>query len=177
MPGLFSLFWNLCLLRSGPDQVPYSSRLTLGVLTIWVMAAAPLALAIPGIETRQTPLFLGGALAVEWLAIALLLRWRGFSARLLQTMTALLGSDALINLLCWPLVLPFAGEKTPAAVVAAVAQLLLFGWSVAVKAHILRSALEVPRAIAVMLTLTLVLLNMMITGLMFPELTAAAAAE
>lgn len=175
MPGTFSLFWKLCLLRGGPEQVPYSSRLTLGVLAAWLAAALPLALAIPGLESGRALTFVLCTLAVEWLGVSLLLRWRNHGARLLQTMTALLGADLLLNLMSWPLVLPFAGEQTSAAVYAAVAQLLLFGWSVAVKGHILRAALDVPRAVGVLAALLLVLLNMMVAGLLFPDLAVAAA--
>lgn len=172
MPPAISLFWNLCLFRTGPEQVPYSPRLTGWVLALWVVVALPLVLSVPGLTGARAPLFMAATVGTEFIAVALLLGWRNFGSRLLQTMTALLGADLLLNLLSWPLVLPFAGERTPAAVFAAFAQLLLFGWSIAVKGHILRSALELPRFTAYLLAVTLALITMALVGALFPDLAA-----
>jgi len=173
MPPAISLFWNLCLFRTGPEQVPYSPRLAGWVLALWAMVALPLVLSVPGLTGTRAPLFMAATVGTEFIAVALLLGWRNLGSRLLQTMTALLGADLLLNLLSWPLVLPFAGERTPEAVFAAFAQLLLFGWSIAVKGHILRSALELPRFTAYLLAVTLALLTMALVGTLFPDLAAA----
>lgn len=173
MPRALTLFWNLCLLRGGPEQVPYSSAFAWGVFCLWLAVAMPLALSVPGLAGPRALLFVVTTAGVEFVVVALLLSWRGFSARLLQTLAALFGADLLLNLLSLPLVLPFAGEHTPAAVYAAIAQLLLFGWSVAVKGHILRSALELPRGIAYLLALSMALATMATIGLLFPDLVAA----
>ncbi|MFZ5724616.1 MAG: hypothetical protein ACOY33_13270 [Pseudomonadota bacterium] len=173
MPREFTLFWNLCLLRTSPDQIPYSLPLAWLVFALWAAVALPLVLSVPGLEGARVPLFLAATAGVEFVVVAVLLGTRGLGSRLLQTMTALLGADLVLNLLSWPMVLPFAGERTPEAVAAAVGQLLLFGWSIAVKGHILRSALELPRFAAYMLAVAIAFGTMVAVGVLFPDLAAA----
>lgn len=175
-----SLFWQLCLLRTGPEQVPYSPALALLVLAGWIGVTLPLAFAqLPADGTRIfTFLVVNAVLAV--VALALLLAVRGFGARLQQTVTAFFGTDLIFNVLSWPLVLPFAGvplrDPAPAHVAALAAQLALLAWGLVVKGHILRSALEVPRLSGWLLAVAITLFTTALAGALFPDLMPAPAA-
>lgn len=173
-----SLFWQLCLLRTGPEQVPYSPALALLVVVGWIVVTLPLAFAqLPVDGTRAVTFLVVNAVLVV-VALALLLAVRGLTARLLQTVTAFFGTDLIFNALSLPAVLPFAGlplqDPAPAHLAALVAQLILLGWGLVVKGYILGAALAVPRFTGWMLALTITLLTTALSGALFPDLLPAA---
>jgi len=143
---LLQAFVELCLLRRGPQDLPASPVL----LALTVPAYLALDTAIAALDLPVTRAFGAAVLDAGALAAftALALAARGRRARLLQTLTALLGSGVVLGACALPvgLWLRAAGRD------AAVPQLLwltLFVWSIAVSAHIYRHALEVHYAIGV----------------------------
>lgn len=166
MFALLNYFFELCLLRRRPQDLPASVALFAVVLVANLLVgvvmlqgrfggAAP-ALVVGLIDTL---LLVGGL----WL----LLSWRGHPARLVQSATALIGSSILLALAAIPLLSMVAPEPTAGSGLASLFYLLLMIWAHVVMGHILRHTLDVPLGngvlLAIMFTLfsTLVVQNLM----------------
>lgn len=140
---LFTAFLEVCLLRRRPQDLPHS--LFLLKLTLAAYAAANIGLA--AINLAPGPAVAAGVLdTVLLVAVTMvLLQLRRLPRRLPQTLTALAGSGALLNLLAAPVMLWLAALPEPAR--EGLPALLILGlvvWSLAVMAHILRHALDIP---------------------------------
>jgi len=82
-------------------------------------------------------------------------------------MTALAGTGALIGLVAWPIVLWMtgsAGSEQGGGGLATLVFLLVLGWSLAVTATIFQAALSVARPVAIMLTVTYLVLSVYVTS-------------
>ena len=165
---LLKLFLDICLFRRGPQDLPASSfllGLTVGgnVLVSWLLA---------GLDGELLPALLQSLLAPAWLALFLwlLLMITQRPGRFIQTLTAAMGSDALITTVAIPLVLVSVAIPETRAV----AGLLLFAlmlWQMAVIGHIVRHALEIPYLTALGLALAYTALSYRIMMALFPPLT------
>ncbi len=138
MPLIRTLF-DIVLLRKGPDAVPHSGLLLLMVLGLWLFSSlAGLALID---RFDENDFFLGlfsGIVGVACYSVIVVLG--GYSARLLQTITALIGCGAVIFLAFvaeYVLFRPFVGERFTGLI----AYLILL-WSVPVEGHIIARAIN-----------------------------------
>ena len=138
LPLIRTLF-NIVLLRQGPEDIPRSWLLFLLTLAFWLFSAlAALALIE---QFDEADFFLGffsgtiGLLCYGSLVVA-----GGRSARLLATMSAIIGCGALISLIFvveYVLLKPLLGEIAAGLI----ANLILL-WSVPVEGHIIARALD-----------------------------------
>jgi hypothetical protein len=152
MHALFDLFLDICLFRKGPQHIPASQIL---------LRSALVAYGISGLLFLLVNLDPVSALLMMSVDIALLvgltygvLNLMGYSGRFLQSLTALLGTGTLVQLMALPISLWMS--KTLGQEIAALPQLLyiaLLVWSIAIMAHILQQALAVSRSIGVFYTL------------------------
>ena len=149
MKALINYFFNLCLLRAKPQDLPASQALLVVISIFNILVGL---LLIGDMRPRftlalfeslfDTMLMLG----VLWLMLTL----RNLQARFLQTATALVGSGLLLGLIALPLfVLSGSGqtESDPSLV-----SLLLFAlvmWSMVVLGHILRHTFNLPMPLAI----------------------------
>lgn len=162
MNALLNPFWMICLLRSGPQDLPASYPLLKLVLVAYVLSG--LLFLISGVGT----LGLYSALVlvvVDTLLLAgftyLILRTFDYSARFIQTLTALAGAGALLQFIALPLGWWFtwADNAEAAAQIPALLWLILMMWSLIVTGHILRHALSVSLGIGVLCALGYVLVS------------------
>ncbi len=161
-------FFNLCLLRANPQDLPSSNRL-LGVALVAHLAANLLTgLGETGLENALIAGVMDTLLLVALTHTGLMVR--DLRARTRQTLTALAGSGALLAVLAWAVV-------TAAETVTAQAWLVwlpfLF-WFLAVYGHILRHAFNTGVGVGLLLATGYVLLSLLVTG---PFLLADAPAE
>lgn len=158
MAPLVGLFWELCLLRKGPQDVPAAEvllklcatvyllinvvTLTFGVARLGVLVALCLAL---------FELVLLSAFTYVLLSFA------GLTARLRQTLTALFGAGALLGVIALPLSLwlrrMFEAEADSGLTFPALLTLLLLLWSLAINGHIISAALARPKTVGVLYAL------------------------
>ena len=101
-----------------------------------------------------------------------LLRLRQFLARFPQTIVALAGTGTLLQLVAWPLVTwlgrdPGQVERSGWPLLLFV---LLFGWSIAITAHIIRQALEVSRGQSVLVVMLYLLGSIFLTNVVLARL-------
>lgn len=139
MQALIQFFFELCLLRRAPQDLPASDTLFWATLMTDLMIGLLVGLAAglpvgPSLIQGMVEL----ALMIGALFLALYLTQR--RARFVQSATALLGSGALIGLAAlMPLALnPTGSNETDAATLGAVLLLALMVWNIVVNGHILR---------------------------------------
>ena len=138
MQALITFFFELCLLRRAPQEIPASDTLFRLVL----IADLTIGLLV-GVSSGLHPL-MGIAQVVAELALMLSLLYLGLGfarhpERFNQSATALLGSGALIGALALPPVaLSALGGESDAAAIGTLLLLGLLAWSIAVTGHILR---------------------------------------
>ncbi|MFO1434001.1 MAG: hypothetical protein U1F76_28570 [Candidatus Competibacteraceae bacterium] len=164
MRALFELFLAICLLRKGPQDVPASPvllRLTLlsygisGVLMRLLDADLPTALTLTVLDSALLAGLAYGALTL-----------RHYPSRLTQTLTALLGTGTLLQLLALPLMLLLQQDVVAAnaPVWLVLLWLGLFIWSIVIMAYILRHALSTSLGIGMLYSLAYVVLYWFLSG-------------
>lgn len=138
MSQLLNLFFDICLFRKGPQDVPASSLL----LGLSLVAYAVVGLLLLSTETTLPGALLQVAMEGGMLVgfIYVTLASADLKNRLLQTSIAMLGTDALIRSLAIPILFLSAGMH--AVQNAHILLLMLMLWHVSVVAHILRHALS-----------------------------------
>jgi hypothetical protein len=135
--ALLALVGDLLRLRRGPQDVPYSPTLLLLALVPYALLSSALAgFAMPGGRAVLYGPAEAGLLAA--LVYGVLAVWR-HRARYVQTLSALLLTGVVFNLLSLPLTALARPENGLGLFI-----LLLVGWSFAVSVHILRHALDIP---------------------------------
>lgn len=136
---LIKTLLDITLLRKGPDDIPRSWVLFSLILALWIFSSlAALALIE---QFDESDFFLGlfsGVIGVLCYAGVVVIS--GLSARMLQTISAIIGCGALITLAFvaeYVLFLPFLG----AVPTGLIANLILL-WSVPVEGHIIARAID-----------------------------------
>ncbi|MEA3277178.1 MAG: hypothetical protein U9Q81_18205 [Pseudomonadota bacterium] len=142
MQSLIRFFFELCLLRRAPQDLPGSSTLLGLVLVVDLLVGMLLATSAglsPGLGLVQSLVDLFFMLALLYGALYLLDR----VARFLQAATALLGSGALLGLIgVVPLSMAPAPDAAEQPAMAVLLFLVLVAWSVLVMGHILRHTFD-----------------------------------
>ena len=144
---LLRAWFEICLLRMAPQQMPASPWL-LGLAVILYLLAGIL-VALPGSGWSMALLLSLLDLGVMVALTALVLRLTGKPARFNQTLSARAGTGALLTLLALPLVLM---QLDPVPAWAGVLWLVLLFWSLTVRGHILRHALDIPLSMGLLLS-------------------------
>ena len=158
MPPLFNLIRDICLLRRGPQDLPYSLLALMGVAAGCVIVQLGVAVA------RGAPL--GGVLA----GANLILSVRGLRNRFVQSATALLGCALAFTLLSVPIALlvgepPITPDQlTPLQLLLGLVSLPLLIWKIIVDAHVFRHSFDVPFLSGVVIALLWIIAAMALAG-------------
>ncbi len=139
---LLKVFIDICLFRARPEQLPYSTFLTMACIIAYMVA---------GMGLNLLELKVGKAVLVTLLDVAMMVGFtlaglwiRSFLNRALKTLAAIAGTGTLFTLAVIPIVLALpeqAGEQTSLISLLLLALVL---WSIGVLGHILSSALSIP---------------------------------
>lgn len=150
MNSLFSTLLQLLRLRAGPQDLPSSWTVATGLLALYVAL---------GMYSGQA-LGVGNAVArslainvLQVVAVAVMLRLRGFPERLPQTISALAGTGVLLGLLAHVLLLQANPEVNQPLL--GLGWFAVFIWSLVVDAHIYRNALAVSLSVGVLIAVLL----------------------
>lgn len=166
MSRLISLLLGICLLRRGPEDLPYSIALTRGLVLVGVgvdlLFVRTLESGDSGFARIALSLLL--LLGLPWLVLTS----RGLQARYAQTLAAFAGTGAIFALAFLPVALKAAGLPPPDLEVPPTREqlavgwltLLLVGWKLAINGHIWKQALDWPRAGGLMLAAGFFLLEL-----------------
>jgi hypothetical protein len=162
---LLQRFFQICLFKAGPADVPASHWLLKLVCLIYFSIGAmvshvdhPWSAALSA-SLSDTLLLL----AVCWLLLSV----RGFSERFLQTATAMAGTGAIMGLFGLPVFIlfrQFEGQGQLTSLILLLVLILMF-WSLFITAHIFRHSLEIRPGMAAILTVAYTILSLVVVGL------------
>lgn len=168
---LLMRFWEICLLRKGPEEVPYSPLLLLLLLVLgYVLDNLRINLLLPGI----TGFHLAGILLIHTLLMLLvtagLLSVFGYRSRIVQTLTALTGTGIILSVLMLPFdYVTSLNPKNPT--MAALVVMFVQIWSLVIVGHILSHALSVHRMTGVIIAIGYLILGLAAFEYLLPPTT------
>jgi len=153
---------DMLRLRSGPQDMPAGWPLAL-VMSFAYIAQGFFADRILSDTDGAARTLL--AVSVQFAVIAILLNFRNFASRLPQTLIALAGTGFIFGLLSLAILTRVDPSKSQPDL--ALIYLGLFGWSLAVDAHIYRQALSFKMGIGVLLAVLIFGANFMLLKAVF----------
>ena len=159
MYRLLSRFFDICLLRAGPQDLPASGFL-LGMALAAYFVLDFIAFSLvesPPQALMKSVLDLALFMGLTWAV----LRGYGAGGRFTQTATALLGTGVLIGAVSLPVIgwlVRLQAEQAMEALPVLLWFMLLF-WSIVVVAHILRHALSVSYAMGILYAVIYLLIS------------------
>ena len=168
MYALIDLFWDICLLRKGPQALPSSQPLLKLSLVAYGLSSLIFLLLI------QEPLLallqaLTDIVLLAGLVYAVLTVTR-FSLRFVQTLTALAGTGTLLGLVALPIFI-WIDQEVASNGDAIVPRLLFLGliiWHISVVAHVLHHALSSNRWVGLLYALGYYFISWTVMDLLFP---------
>jgi hypothetical protein len=153
---IFSMFWRIAQLKSGPEDLPSSSFLLLVVTVANILLSLAVSMSIGTQPVGIVATTILTNLAALALIIYGLLALVAKPARLTQTLTAYFGCDLLLNLVIG---MSIALMRLLSVDFMTTLALLIFFWSILIFGHILRKAMEVHLIMAITLAFLLTLVT------------------
>jgi len=142
---ILSYFWQLCLLRSSPAQLPSSWFATLLVFSIYlIIALVVVSLTRPNLDAFQVIATITIGISIQAAVTWALLQYKDRAGRFPATWSALLGANAvmLIILLPFNFILLESESSTLVAFADSVTWVCL-GWWLAIAGYIYHKAVDV----------------------------------
>ena len=159
----------MLLLKTAPQDLPYSPKLMARVIFLYLVSGIVIVGGItePSLAVGHILLNIGIILFFTYVLLSSL----NLKARFVQTVTALIGTGIVFNLLSWPVLGYGDLEQAPRAVMQIISfvVLMLISWEVLVTAHIFRHALNTKMTQAVLLSMSLFFVSLALSQLVFPE--------
>lgn len=169
MRALVKPFLDICLLRLAPQDLP-ASQLLLGVTLAGYLVFGTLLAAV--YYPFGTSLMAGVTeTALVCLMVAAALYVHKVPERLAQTLTAMMGTGAILNAVAVPLTAGLLAARAHGDDTASM-ELLSFAlliWSWAITAHILRNALSVRFGTGMALAVVFFILTLAVMRILFPD--------
>ena len=169
MLQLIRAWFDICLLRRGPQDLPVSGFF-LG-LSLGCYALVSLLVASPSFGVADAALLAVVDTAMLAGFVVVLLYLQSKTERINQTLSALAGSGSLMGLFALPLVLLVdpgqPAEQVPALLGGVWLSLLI--WNLFVMGHIMRHALSSSFAIGLGAAVLYALVSMQIVATLFPQ--------
>jgi len=168
MYQLITLFFDICLFRKGPQDVPVSKGLLYFLILIYVAVSFLLSFVSNDMTNAllQVIVELFLILAFSWTLLFISKR----SVRYLQTSCTLMATDALISFFAIPAMATLATEGAGLAFLVIV---LLMVWHWLVSGHIFSNALEKPFTFGLGVALLYILISYQVMAVIFPGLIVA----
>ena len=143
MQALIFRFFDICLLRAGPQDLP-SSHFLLRVMVVLNLSLHILVYyPTKGFEQAFVEVLFDFILVVILLYAAL--QWRGLQARFRQSLTAIMGTGIILVMIAMPFVyrLMAAEASGETSLIALQFYLLILVWNITVIAHIIRHTFSI----------------------------------
>ena len=165
---ILKILLDICLLRGQPQDLPASKKLV--ALTALLSIASTYALDYLHREMLGGLMFAVSQTALLGAVVWVVLAVRGYTERWLQTIAPLFVATSLVDVIKWLVVASVLGHEasTPGPWLAGFI-LAIALWFIAIMAHVLRHALALSLALAVLVSLGCVLASGMVMILLFPE--------
>jgi hypothetical protein len=159
-------FWDICLLRRGPQDLPASQ--TLLRLALLVYALAGFTLTLLQETAARAVIAVAADLGLLVLFVQFILYLDGRTGRFVQTLTALAGTGALFALLAWPILAWSASLPLPREAIAFpdLLGLGLMVWNIIVIGHILRHAIDAKLGLGIAIALAYAIVSIKLVELL-----------
>ncbi len=177
MIKLLTVFWNIILRKSGPEEVPDSNFLLVVTFIFFLLSQVLVGFKMYGgaVSLFFQLLFLDTVILIIWLRA--ILQLSGKLERFRQSLTALFGTGTLFNFILSPFILSYAPyleqltssdelqitAELPMPALLSIVILIIAIWSVLVMGHIYSRATSKSRAIGIGLALMYSFINFMIS--------------
>ena len=168
MYELILLFFDICLFRKGPQDVPVSKWLLRFLVIAYIAVSFVLSLMTVNTGDALLHATVEVTLIVAFSWGVLLIARR--TARFLQTACALLATDAVISFFAIPAMATLAGQGAGLAFLVII---LLMLWHWAVSGYIFSKALQQPVSFGLGVAFLYILTSYQVMALLFPELIVA----
>ena len=167
MHALIFRFFDICMLRSGPQDLPTSAFLLRSLLALNVLVGTLVSFPLSGFDHA----LLEVSLDIILLSILLYagLQWRGLTLRFVQMFIALMGTGIIFGMLMMPVVYQLVASRAanePALFAALVWWCIVF-WNITVFAHILRHGFSIKLSYAFVVAIGYILLFWKISDWVF----------
>lgn len=166
MQQLAKLFWDICLLRKGPQDVPASQLLFWLLLSVGLIV--DFIIAVNFIEFQPALLVVFVTTAVLFGVVTLLLFMLGYASRIVQTLITLIGTGLVFSAVRVPVI--FLIKLVPQnSSMFGLVEVLILVWSLVVIAHILRHALSIELYLAGALAFGYFMLSYQLVNYFIPQ--------
>ncbi|MBT4163089.1 MAG: hypothetical protein HOC70_08065 [Gammaproteobacteria bacterium] len=138
-------FWQMCLLRQGPEALPSSNFVTGIIFAVYLPIALTVSILASPEDTFATSIA-GVAIGIfiQALVTFLLLRFKNLPSRFRATWSALLGTNSVMLLILLPIILvTINSEVETLRTFANSAMWVCFGWSLAIVGNIYHRAVNI----------------------------------
>ena len=167
--NVLKLLLDLCLFQAKPQDLPYNNTL---------VAAATVAAIITNILTHhadgQIPMVIAMStvqVVVFGFAIWMVLRWKLKVERFRQTITAIFGTSALLQLVAWPVVSWLHQVKeSPDASMPMTLLFALSIWVLAIAVYVMKHALELGTGLSFLVTVGCQVFTLIVVFIVFGQI-------
>lgn len=174
MLALIKLLWDICCLRKGPQDLPYSRVLFVLIIAIsFVISVTQLLFQQTFLQAfSQTSLMLLLTIIFNWA----ILKLKKLEARFIQTTSALIGTGTIINVFVYPLLLfhfyVLRPDEQHVIIVLLSLSVLFFIiglniWAFIIAAHIFRNALDTTFFAGLLVTFAYVAMHILAYKVLF----------
>ena len=162
---LLQRFFQICLFKAGPADIPVSHWLFKLVLLIYFLVGV----VVSQID-HEFIISLVASLADTTLLIVtcwFLLSVKGLGSRFLQTVTAMAGTGSVLGVIGIPVFWLFRQVEPHGQLTSLVLLMVLVVmiWSMLVTAHIFRNALDIKAGMAAIITVVYIIVSLVLVGL------------
>ena len=161
MLPLIRILFDICLLKKGPEDIPYSQLILYMCFGLWIASLLATTILLQDFDSIDA--WIGLASGVLGLfAYLVTLSVSGHGSRAVQLLSALTGAGALIlfaMLAVLVLLSPFLGPK-----IANIAAILVMFWSIPVEGHIIARAIERHWYIGIVIAMMIFILQFVFTS-------------
>ncbi len=171
MLALFETLFDIIRLRKGPDAIPHSTILLMVIVALWLTAGLVMTFMTAELDAKDFVVgtITGVAGLLCYTAIVVL---SGNSARLMQTVMALLGCGALLSLIFVAgtvFLSPFLSDNITNIIVT-----LILLWTVPVEGHIISRAIDRHWYIGAIVAISVFIFQLILYSIMDPAATTPA---
>lgn len=165
MNALLDAFWKICIFRLNPQDLPTSTAL----LYLSALLYALLNAVVASLNLSLGPALMSAVVDVLLITgLTWLVLWvRDLGPRFSQTVTALMGTGAIIGLVAMPLVWWQTQVGLQGSLIPSFLMLCVLLWSLAVVGHILRHALNTPLFVGVLIAVLYMYVSINIIRVLF----------
>lgn len=165
MYSLLKLFFDICIFKKGPQDIPSSKWL----FRVLILTYASISFIILFIDNSFAKTFQQAVVGTVFILLAskVILIIANKSERYLQTTCALLATDSLISFFAIPAMATLILEGTDLAFLSV---LLLMLWHWLVTGHVFKHALQKPFTFGLGVAFLYILVSYQVMALFFPEI-------